>query len=50
MVVVFNRTSFPALRQNNQARIVHDGSAFGHHFRDLAVADVMNRGRDTATE
>jgi hypothetical protein len=50
MVVVFNRTRFPALCQNNQARIVHDWPTFGHHFRDLVVADVVNRRRDTTTE
>jgi hypothetical protein len=50
MVVVFNLTSFPALCQNNQARIVYDWPAFGHHFGDLVVADVVNGRRDTATE
>src|SRR5579863_3261188 len=50
MVVVFNQTSFPALRQDNQSRIADDWPAFGHHFGDLVVADVMNRRRDTATE
>jgi hypothetical protein len=50
VVVVFNQTSFPALCQDNQARIAHDWPAFGHNFCDLVVADVVNRRRDTATE
>jgi hypothetical protein len=50
VVVVFNHTGFPALRQDNQARITHDWSAFGHHLRDLVMGDVVNRRWDTATE
>src|SRR6266566_7456943 len=46
MFVVFHLTSFPAIGEHDQARVVHDGSAFGHHGGDFVVADVVNSRRD----
>jgi hypothetical protein len=47
LVWSWDSTSPAPWRQNNQAWMAHDWLALGHHFRNLIVAEVVDRRWDT---